>query len=256
MSVLPPDVSGSRARPGAVDVPRPLCECHGEPMWRQTPGWRCGVTGVQRQRERREQKRGAPSPGRGARLDRGALPQRIDHEGRPSCRCHGEPMWRNGRKGFECAVRGRERRRDPAVRVRDRRAANAARRARRRTDEGRARGKAELRRRRARRAGAEVVDFDNGRHRDALLAEYGDRCVYCGSRWPDLTLDHDEPLAWGGDHTWRNLVPACVSCNSSKSDRVDGAGFVLQMLPRLFDRADERATMKRRRPAPERKEPR
>jgi len=199
VSVVPPDVSGSRARPGAFDVPRPLCECHGEPKLKsgwagERQLWRCPVQ--RRASTRASQVRIMADPER-----------RADHEDRVS--------------------RWAPKSRDPE------------------------RERASHARRRARKAGAAVADFDDRRHRDALLAEFGDRCVYCGSRWPDLTLDHDVPLAWGGDHTWRNLVPACRSCNSAKRDHVDGAGFVLRMLPRLFDRADDRAAMKRRRPAPE-----
>lgn len=51
------------------------------------------------------------------------------------------------------------------------------------------------------------------------------KCAYCrrkltGSRCPfDLTLDHLMPRALGGDHSIKNLVTACRSCNSSKGAR-------------------------------------
>ena len=45
------------------------------------------------------------------------------------------------------------------------------------------------------------------------------RCVYCGA--PDAAeIDHIQPWARGGTHDVSNLVPACVDCNSSKSDRL------------------------------------
>jgi hypothetical protein len=51
----------------------------------------------------------------------------------------------------------------------------------------------------------------------ALLAAYGLRCAYCrkalGSR---VTLDHMIPLSRGGTHSLDNIVPACLTCNSSK----------------------------------------
>lgn len=48
-----------------------------------------------------------------------------------------------------------------------------------------------------------------------ILAEYGNRCVYCGGDGP-MTMDHATPLARGGHHTASNVVPACAACNSSK----------------------------------------
>lgn len=96
-------------------------------------------------------------------------------------------------------------------------------------------------RRRARVAGAAVNDWGHARQprelaqlegdvwRAALLAEYGDRCAYCGDRGPALELEHDVPIALGGDHTWRNIVPACRTCNASKSDTT-GAAFVVRRL--------------------------
>jgi hypothetical protein len=49
---------------------------------------------------------------------------------------------------------------------------------------------------------------------DMLMEEFGGKCAYCG----DLatTWDHIEPVSEGGDTTPGNIVPACVSCNSSK----------------------------------------
>jgi hypothetical protein len=46
-------------------------------------------------------------------------------------------------------------------------------------------------------------------------------CQYCGEKAPDVVLeiDHITPVADGGDNDILNLVTACRSCNSGKSDR-------------------------------------
>ena len=51
-------------------------------------------------------------------------------------------------------------------------------------------------------------------------------CVYCLERCADLTMDHVVPLNRGGDHMAGNIVPACRSCNRSKSDTPLLAFFV------------------------------
>ena len=44
-------------------------------------------------------------------------------------------------------------------------------------------------------------------------------CVYCGCSNPKLlTLDHVIPQSKGGKDSWDNLVTACRTCNSEKSD--------------------------------------
>lgn len=48
----------------------------------------------------------------------------------------------------------------------------------------------------------------------------GGRCYYCGECAADkIEIDHVVPLADGGSVGVENLVPACRSCNSSKSDK-------------------------------------
>lgn len=47
-----------------------------------------------------------------------------------------------------------------------------------------------------------------------LTETFGGRCAYCPA--PAATWDHVEPVVDGGDTTPGNVVPACVSCNSSK----------------------------------------
>jgi hypothetical protein len=48
-----------------------------------------------------------------------------------------------------------------------------------------------------------------------------DHCHYCGVDFDGLerrqiTIDHVEAIANGGPHVVENIVPACLSCNSSK----------------------------------------
>jgi hypothetical protein len=43
------------------------------------------------------------------------------------------------------------------------------------------------------------------------------QCHYCTA--PGITIDHVLPLVRGGTHYEGNLVPACLSCNSSKSGK-------------------------------------
>ena len=47
---------------------------------------------------------------------------------------------------------------------------------------------------------------------------YEQRCAYCGDKAP-LHMDHVIPLVRGGRHAIGNVLPACKSCNSSKSAR-------------------------------------
>jgi hypothetical protein len=45
------------------------------------------------------------------------------------------------------------------------------------------------------------------------------RCAYCGDKTESPTRDHVQPLANGGETAPRNIVPACKSCNASKSTK-------------------------------------
>lgn len=49
---------------------------------------------------------------------------------------------------------------------------------------------------------------------------YEDRCAYCFIGDVSLEQDHVIPLTRGGLHTPDNVVPACRSCNASKSNRI------------------------------------
>lgn len=75
----------------------------------------------------------------------------------------------------------------------------------------------------------------------AIYLRDGLACVYCqasvegGAR---LTLDHLRPRIAGGTNEARNLVTACVSCNSARCDRAWGP-FVTAVADYLGrDRAD------------------
>ena len=58
-------------------------------------------------------------------------------------------------------------------------------------------------------------------NRRNIYARDSSRCQYCGKHFPtkDLTIDHVVPRVQGGEHTWRNLVCACVRCNTRKGGR-------------------------------------
>ena len=44
-------------------------------------------------------------------------------------------------------------------------------------------------------------------------------CQYCGKENRQLTLDHVIPRYRDGQHTWENVVSACVRCNRQKAGR-------------------------------------
>lgn len=44
-------------------------------------------------------------------------------------------------------------------------------------------------------------------------------CQYCKGKGQELTLDHVIPRYRGGEHTWENVVSACVPCNRHKAGR-------------------------------------
>ncbi len=44
-------------------------------------------------------------------------------------------------------------------------------------------------------------------------------CQYCGKEIHQLTLDHVIPKHMGGEHTWENMVSACIPCNRHKAGR-------------------------------------
>ena len=59
----------------------------------------------------------------------------------------------------------------------------------------------------------------NYRQWSKTLVHFNQRCAYCGGDYE--VIEHFTPLTLGGETSARNCVPACGSCNSSKSN-IDG----------------------------------
>jgi hypothetical protein len=59
---------------------------------------------------------------------------------------------------------------------------------------------------------------DDASLRERIFARDGHRCVYCAGLFPpeQLSLDHVQPRARGGDNSPGNLVTACLACNTRK----------------------------------------
>ena len=58
-------------------------------------------------------------------------------------------------------------------------------------------------------------------------------CQYCGKEGKELTLDHVMPRRLNGQHTWENIVAACIPCNRKKAGRTPAeAGMPLLRTPR------------------------
>ena len=56
----------------------------------------------------------------------------------------------------------------------------------------------------------------NRRWRKSLHEFTGNSCIYCGKT--SESIDHVLPRSRGGLSTTENCVPACLSCNGSKTD--------------------------------------
>ena len=71
-------------------------------------------------------------------------------------------------------------------------------------------------------------------NRRNIFARDGNRCQYCGHKFPttELSLDHVVPRAVGGPNTWENIVCACMKCNVRKGGRTpEQAGMKLTRKP-------------------------
>ncbi|HEY7526071.1 MAG TPA: HNH endonuclease [Candidatus Limnocylindria bacterium] len=71
-------------------------------------------------------------------------------------------------------------------------------------------------RRRQRRMARVSHDLTPGQW-NALVMAWGG-CAYCGATGTPLQRDCVLPLSLGGRYTLANIVPACRSCNASKSN--------------------------------------
>ena len=58
-------------------------------------------------------------------------------------------------------------------------------------------------------------------NRRNIFARDGNRCQYCGKKFPtsELSLDHVVPRSRGGATNWTNIVCCCVDCNVRKGGR-------------------------------------
>lgn len=55
---------------------------------------------------------------------------------------------------------------------------------------------------------------------EAIKSAYKYRCAYCGKKTVRLTQDHVISVSLDGPYVAWNIVPACLSCNSQKRDKV------------------------------------
>ncbi len=65
-----------------------------------------------------------------------------------------------------------------------------------------------------------LPDRDWWQLRAKILRRDDHRCRYCTEQAPRMCVDHVVPLSRGGTNDEDNLVGCCVSCNSSKCDRL------------------------------------
>lgn len=96
--------------------------------------------------------------------------------------------------------------------------------------------RARVDRRRRRRVAAADNDLTSSEW-TVIQAQWGG-CAYCGATGVPLQRDCVQPISRGGRYTAMNVVPACGSCNASKSN-----GEVTSWLRRR--RLDERAFLLR-----------
>jgi len=70
----------------------------------------------------------------------------------------------------------------------------------------------------------QLVEYDKLPNREVRFTRRNifhrdrNRCQYCGKVFPqrELNLDHVVPLSRGGGSSWKNVVCACIPCNTRK----------------------------------------
>jgi 5-methylcytosine-specific restriction endonuclease McrA len=83
-------------------------------------------------------------------------------------------------------------------------------------------------------------------NRRNIYARDNNRCQYCGKHFKtrELTIDHVVPRVQGGEHTWRNLVCACVSCNTRKGGRTPREAHMRLVRPPIEPRRNPAITLR------------
>jgi len=86
----------------------------------------------------------------------------------------------------------------------------------------------------------EYIKFDNltvDLNRKNILSRDQNRCQYCGTLKPPLTIDHILPKVKGGQDTWENLITACKPCNQRKGHKTpEESGMKLIKIPKRPNR--------------------
>lgn len=55
---------------------------------------------------------------------------------------------------------------------------------------------------------------------EIVCQKYNNSCIYCGSS-ERITIEHRQPISLGGNNSFHNLAPACLSCNSGKRNKTE-----------------------------------
>jgi 5-methylcytosine-specific restriction endonuclease McrA len=83
-------------------------------------------------------------------------------------------------------------------------------------------------------------------NRRNIFARDGNRCQYCGKKFPshELSLDHVVPRSRGGETTWDNIVCACVRCNVRKGGRTPQEANMRLVRPPVKPKRSPQLTIK------------
>jgi len=70
-------------------------------------------------------------------------------------------------------------------------------------------------------------------NRRNIYARDGNRCQYCGKKFPttELSIDHIVPRSQGGKTVWENVVCACLRCNIKKGGRTPEQAHMTLIAP-------------------------